>query len=379
MGNPSKLWTPAFIKMCAGNMLLFASLYMLLPLFPLYLTEKFGVSFLTAGWVIGLFAISLFIFGPFFNYLVDTYRRKSICLMSLLAITAIVAGYPMVGALLWIVLLRIIQGVFAGLAMMSLGSTLAIDITPSLRRSDANTSIARCGRVGMAFGPMAGLLICQVYGYEAAFLASASACLLAAILIFTLHVPFRAPIGSSLCSTDRFFLTKGWLLSVNLILITAILGIILANVHSYLFYLMMASGIVIAIYANSLVFAEADIRARIVSGLILMVAALLLLATRQEQSAFITGALLAGTGLGLASFHFLLMLIRISEHCQRGTANTTYAFAWEIGVALGIFIGCAAKNSTGSFSYYIGIGIVILALALYLGVTNSYFLRHKRK
>lgn len=379
MGHTSRLWTPAFVKICAGNLLFFASLYMLLPLFPLYLTEKFGVSSLTAGWVIALFAVSLFIPGPFFNYLVDAYRRKNICVMSLLAVVALVAGYPMVGTILWVAVLRLLQGMFSGLAMMSLGSTLAIDITPSLRRSHANASIARCGRVGMAFGPMVGLLIGQVYGYEMAFLVSASATLLAALLIFTIHVPFRAPIGSSLCSTDRFILPRGWLLSVNLMLITVILGIILANVSSYLFYLMMAIGVLIAMFANSLVFAEADIRARIVSGLILMGAALLLLATRQEQSAFITGALLAGTGLGLASFHFLLMLIRISEHCQRGTANTTYTFAWEVGVSLGIFIGCANKNNPDQHAYYIGIGFIVVALVLYVSATNSYFLRHKRK
>lgn len=379
MGNTSRLWTLSFTKMCISNMLLYASMYMLLPFFPVYLTEKFGISFITAGWMIAIFALSLFLLGPFYNYLVDTYRRRTVCLMSLLAIMATIAGYPVVTGLTLIVALRILQGMFSGMAMMSLGSTLAIDITASSRRSEANSAIARFGRLGMAFGPMIGLLLCRLEGYDMAFLISAGALLLAVLLILTIHVPFRAPIGSSICSTDRFLLPQGWLLAINLILITSILGIILVNVSSYLFYLMMAVGVVIGMVANSLVFAEADVRARIVSGLILMGASLLLLVTHEEEIAFITGALLAGTGLGLASFHFLLMLIKTSEHCQRGTANTTYAFSWEVGVASGILIGCIGKNNNDNSSYYIGIGIIIIALLLYLGATNAYFLKHRRK
>lgn len=380
MSNTSKLWTPGFVKICAANLLLFISLYMLLPLFPVYLAERFGISYLTAGLVVALFGVSLFVLGPFYNYLVDTYKRKSICMISLLAIIAVTAGFPLVSGLLWMVVLRILQGIFSGMALMTIGSTLAIDITASSRRSDANTSVARFGRIGMAFGPMIGILVYQFDGYDALFFASALTGVLAMLLVSTVYVAFRAPIGASICSTDRFILPQGWLMAINLILITSVLGILLVTVDSYLFYLSMAMGIIVALVANNFVFAEADVRARIVSGLVLMGAALLLLATHDGNAAFITAALLAGTGLGLASFHFLLMLIKVSEHCQRGTANTTYAFAWEVGVALGVLVGCTFKEEGNSSSvFYIGLWITLLAMALYVGATNAFFLKHRRK
>lgn len=378
MSSSAKLWTNDFIKMCIGNFLLFVSLYMLLPLFPAFLVEKFGISFFTAGWILALFAVSLFILGPFYNYLVDTYKRMSVYLLSALAVVAILGGYPLVTGIIWIIVLRILQGMFSGLTVMTIGSTLAIDITASSRRSEANTSVARFGRAGMAFGPMVGLLVYQYYGFDTVFLTSAVVSVLAMLLVSTVHVTFRAPIGSPLCSTDRFILGRGWVLALNLVLITSVLGLILVTIDSYFFYFLMAVGVMVAMLANSLVFAEADVRARIISGLILMGAALLLLTTHVEEAAFATSALLMGTGLGLASFHFLLMLIKLTEHCQRGTANTTYAFAWEVGVALGMFAGCAMKENCDSTAiFHTGVWLTVSALLFYIGLANPYFIKHK--
>ena len=51
-------------------------------------------------------------------------------------------------------------------------------------------------------------------------------------------------------------------------------------------------------------------------------------------------SILLGLGLGLVMPEFLVMFVKLSHHCQRGTANTTHLLASEVGFASGIAVAC---------------------------------------
>ncbi|RGN47581.1 MULTISPECIES: MFS transporter [unclassified Bacteroides] len=383
-----KLWTHDFIRIYLSNLLLFASLYMLLPVLPMYLVERFDTSLSIAGGILALFALSQFLLGPFYSYFIDTFRRKNVCMLSFLAVIAIVGGYSMVGTLLWVAVLRIIQGALFGVAT-TMGSTLAIDITNTSRRSEANTCFGWAARLGMVFGAMIGLLLYKYEGLQQVLYASIILGGIGLIFVSLIHVPFRAPIGAPVCSLDRFLLLRGWLPAINLILVSFVFGMLLTTINMYTesvqmqemtlhFFILLAGGFVLAMIANKHVFENADIRARVVSGLLLMGASLLLIITHVDSLALMTAAVMMGLGLGLVSSDFLLILVKLSEHCQRGTANTTYLLAWELGVALGVAVGCYLIDISSYISVFqVGIVAVILALGFYLGLTNPYFKKHK--
>lgn len=383
-----RLWTHDFIRMYLSNFLLFASLYMLLPILPMYIVDKFGTSLTTAGLILALFAVSLFLVGPFYSYLIDAYKRKNVCMWAYLFVIAILGGYTLVGSLLWMAVLRMVQGGLFGIAT-SMSSTLAIDITVSSCRSEGNTCFSWAARLGMVFGPMIGLLLYKYEGLQMVLYASVALGAIGLVLVSLIHVAFRAPIGASLCSTDRFLLPQGWLPALNLVLISFTFGMLLTTINMYTesvhmqdvtvrFFILLAGGFVLAMIANKQVFEEADMRAKVVSGLVLMGAAFLLLITRDGQLAVLTAAALMGLGLGLAASDFLLIMVQLSEHCQRGTANTTYLLAWEFGIAAGVAMGCYLIDSVSFLSVFqIGLVAIILALGVYLGLTNPYLLKHK--
>ena len=383
-----KLWTRDFIRMYLSNLLLFASLYMLLPILPMYIVDKFGTSLSVAGLILSLFAVSLVLVGPFYSYLIDAYKRKNVCMLSFLLVIAILCGYTLVGSLLWMVVLRMVQGGLFGITT-SMSSTLAIDITTSMRRSEGNTCFGWAARLGMVVGPMIGLLLFRYEGIQTVLYASIVLGVIGLLFVSLIHVTFRAPIGASLCSMDRFFLPRGWLPALNLVLISFIFGMLLTTINMYtqsvhmqdltdLFFCLLAGGFIFAMAANKLMFENADVRAKIVSGLILMGASLLLLITHNVQLSIVSAAVLMGAGLGLTASDFLLIFVKLSEHCQRGTANTTYLLAWEIGVALGIAIGCYLIDIASYISVFqVSLVAVILALGFYLGLTNPYFMKHK--
>lgn len=381
------LWTCSFVYAYLSNMLLFASLYMLLPILPMYMVEKFGTSLSVAGMILAVFAVSMFFAGPFYSYLIDTYKRKSVCMLSYLAVIAILGGYSVAGSLLWMAVLRMIQGVLFGITT-TMGSTLAIDITTSARRSEGNTCFSWAGRLGMVFGPMLGLLLYKYEGIQNVIYASFACGAAGLLFVSFIHVQFRAPIGASLCSMDRFLLPKGWLPALNIILVSFTFGALLTTINMYTqsiymqnititFFVLMAAGFVLAMIANRFMFVNADIRARVVSGLLLMGASLLLIITHIESVAFFTAAVMMGMGMGLVASDFLLIFIKLSQHCQRGTANTTYLLSWELGVALGVWAGCYLIEISSYITVFMaGIIATATALVFYLVFTNPYFKRN---
>ncbi len=372
-----KFWTYDFAKICFANLFLTTAIYLILPILPFYLVDKFSVSLTTAGAVMAVSSFTLYLLGPLFSYLVDTYKRKTVCLLSLLCVIAILAGYFYVASWIGVFIFRLMQGALSGVAYMSMGSTLAVDITHTSHRSRANTCYARFSRMGMALGPATGLFAWYYFGIEAIVYLICLFGFAGLLLVSLIRVQFRAPIGVSLFSFDRFFLPRGTLLAINFLLIGFSFGLIFVTMQSFAFYLLLAVGFILAMITNSLVFAEADTKASIVSGMILLGASFALLCAHSNDTALRTAAVLMGLGIGMVSYHFLFMFVKLSEHCQRGTANTMYLFSWETGVGMGLATACYLIDSNAFPVYYVGILGVIAALVLYLGITNKYYLSHK--
>ena len=387
--SPAKLWTANFIWAYISNFLLFVSLYMFLPILPMYLVGRFpGTTIGQAGLVLALFAGAMFIVGPFYSYIIDTYKRKDVCMFSFLTVIAIVAGYSVIGSMLWIAVLRLLQGALFGITTAT-SSTVAIDITPSTRRSEGNISFSWAGRLGMAFGPMIGLLLYSYSDLKTVLYASIASGVVGILSLAMVRVPFRAPMGTKVLSTDRFLLYRGRVTAGNLVLVSIIFGMLISTINVYAisvnlqyatirFFGAIGCGFILAMVANRIVFVEADFRARIVSGLILIILSLLLLITHYEEVSLITSGVLIGIGFGLTASDFLEMFVNLSEHCQRGTANTTYLLFWEAGVGIGVALGCNLVE-IGSYMavFQAGIVVAVIALLYFLFITTRHFIRHK--
>lgn len=171
-----------------------------------------------------------------------------------------------------------------------------------------------------------------------------SCALFAFLLIRMVKFPFRAPSDHvTLFSTDRFWLGSGFILFVNLLLISVAVGMVLALATTIDFYAGIMVGYLFALLACRFVFRDAELKSEVVSGLILFLAALLLLMVRPTASSDFIAAALIGIAIGLIGSRFLLFFIKLSRHCQRGTSQSTYMLAWESGIALGVGITYASQ------------------------------------
>ena len=158
------------------------------------------------------------------------------------------------------------------------------------------------------------------------------------------YVAFRAPIGVGHCNLDRFLLLRGWLPALNLVLIAFIPGI-----------------------------------------------ALLLIKQGDYAALFFLVVLVVLT------IPFTKIFVKLSQHCQRGTANTTCHLAMETGILIGLAVCCFLSDhgemyseftdGTGIADIYlytdfqliykvIGIGILVV-LAFFFLLTYPYYKRKK--
>ena len=381
-----RLWHREFWLMAIANFLLTTSVYMLVPTMPQWLLKVQAFSPVETGIAMAAFGFGLFALGVFVSFLVQHYRRNQVCVAAVIAVSALIGLlYYLDGQqfqfcdLQLVILQRFVLGAVFGLAQMVLTSTLIIDTSESFQRTEANHSAAWFSRFALSIGPMTGLLLERLVTYHVMLLVAMGCAAVVAILILLVHFPFRAPEEDvPMVSLDRFFLPHGFPLFVNLQLIMLAVGILFSVMVSELFFAMMMVGFLGALLAQRFAFTNAEVKSEVVTGLIFMIAALLMLLTRTQQIVHFAAPAFIGFGLGLIGSRFLLFFIKLSRHCQRGTSQSTFLLGWESGIAWGLGLGYALFYGQTSRALIVSLALVVLALIMY-NFTHNWFALHKNR
>ena len=379
-----RLWHRDFWLMAFASLLLTASVYVLIPIMPRWLMEVENFSPQETGISMAIFAAGLYLLGAQCSWLVQHYRRNVVCMWALLAVSASIAILWYIDSLrsefveFWVILLqRFVLGATFGLAQMVLSSTLIIDTCESSQRTEANHHATWFSRSALAAGPIAGLLVYEYWGFDIAVLLAVGCALLTLMLIRMVSFPFRTPEEHlHVASLDRFFLTHGTVLFLQLTVISMVVGMLLSLPLSWMFYGFVAAGFVLSLFAQRFVFAEAELKSEIISGLILLLAAQMVYLVAPASWVSPT---LTGLGVGLVGSRFLLFFIKLSRHCQRGTSQSTYFLAWETGLALGVGLGYGLFYQQEKAMLCTAMVLTFASLITYHVYTHAWFLRKKNR
>ena len=382
-----RLWHRDFWLMSIANMLLAMSVYILVPSLPIWLLETERFSQLEVGLSMGAFALGLYLFGPFCSWLVQRFRRNRICIYSIACMIGCIAILYYVQGLrsefieFWVILMqRILLGATFGLAQMILSSTLIIDTSESDKRTEANHSAAWFSRFAMSVGPIVGLVMFYYQNFDAVLLSSVFCAACAIVLILTVNFPFRSPSDTvHIISLDRFFLPSGYPLYFNLLLIAVVVGMMMSLGLSDRFYAVIMVGFLCALLAQRFVFRDAELKSEIITGLILLIAVLIMIYTRPLPIVWYIAPLFLGMSIGIIWSRFLLFFIKLSRHCQRGTSQSMYFLSCETGIAIGIGIGYAFFMNDDHGLLITALVLTIAALLMYNYYTHNWFLKHKNR
>lgn len=382
-----RLWHRDFWLMAMTNLLLTIAVYVLIPVMPKWLMQTENLTIQETGMIMGAFGVGIFLFGCFTSYLVQRFRRNIACIWAVVLMAALLGwlyyldlqksqffDFPV------LLVQRLALGAAFGVAQMILSSTLIIDTCESFQRTEANHSASWFSRFALSIGPLTGILVDRLAGFDKMILVAIGCTLVAIIFILLVHFPFRTPEENvRVVSLDRFFLPKGWPLIINLILVTFVMGLLLSTTFSELFYVMVMLGFLVALLAQRFVFRDAEIESEVITGLVLIGVAVLMILTRHQTVVSFAAPMFIGFGLGIIGSRFLLFFIKLSRHCQRGTAQSTYFLAWEFGLALGVGMGYAVLEQQTSLVLQVGLCTTVVALLLYHFFTHGWYIRHKNR
>ena len=361
----AKVWSGNFILLTFSGLFTFAMVYGLLTANTMYLTAGKGYTFGQAALYMSTFAIGPFLIGSFNGFLIDRYKRKSVCQFPLLLL--IVTTYLMlyVTTPADIMILRLIQGVLFSLVIMAGGNTLAIDVTPSHKRTYANVSYVWSNRFGTLLGLALSAFLYGTIQYEYFIYILCGLGLLALILTLPVKVKFHAPLGPPVFSLDRFILLSTLRLAVNLLLVGMILGFLIGHNFDYIFFLLIAIGFILAIICNRLKLNDISLMTGLEIGYTVLLFGLVLSALSIGIASYYVGSVIVGVGMGITLSRYLLLFIDKAQHCERGTACNTYMITMGLGILFGFLCENMWSSTASNFDYIISLVLCILAIIVF--------------
>lgn len=386
-----KLWNSDYIKVWCSNFLLYFAFMLMTPLLPLYLTDTFGANKEVIGLVLSGYALAALLMRPFSGYLVDSLPRKAVLLLAYFLTCALFGGYLLAGSLTLFAIFRMVQGAPFGAAGVSL-STVMIDVLPSSRRAEGIGYFGLSNNIATAIAPGIGLLIYSHWqSYELLFVLSMLSSLAGVIILSTLHLKPREIITEKQAiSLDRFFLLKGWALFLIIFSMAFAYGILSTYVAIYgrenlgittgtgLFFTLFAVGLIISRLTGTRSLRQGKIVRNASMGIIVSISGFILFCTIQQQWAYYLAPLIIGLGNGHLWPAFQSMFIDLAEHNQRGTANSTLLTGWDLGMAVGMFVGGSVAEHWSYFSaFWTGVFLYAIGVIFYFAFAKGHFLQHK--
>ena len=392
-----KLFNKNYLCLCAANFLFFFSFYLLLPVLPFFIMEKYQTGTSMVGTVISCYTLATLVVRPFSGYMMDTFQRKPLYLLALSLFTAIFLGYPFATTITILIIVRIVHGLAFGLTSVG-GNTLVIDVVPSEHRGEGIGYFGVANNIAMAVGPMTGLFVYEHFSYNVIFMGCMACSLLAALFASRIKTRVRPPIKRPPISLDRFVLIKGLLAGVSFLMLAFAYGQISNYIALYAkeMGLTISSGLFFSVYAVGLIASRlfagkmvdrGKVTQIIILGLGITVLALFGLGmcyhfnrwgSSTTAVAFLVIALCCGLGFGAAFPSFNALFINLGTNAQRGTATSTYLTSWDLGLGLGIFSGgMLSEHFSFSAAYLVADGMVLLSLIFFVLVVAPHYQRNK--
>ncbi|MEI7504962.1 MAG: MFS transporter, partial [Paludibacter sp.] len=228
-----KLWTQSFVSACVGNFLLFFAFYLLVPIFPLYLMEKFHTSKSLVGVILSSYTVAALLIRPFAGFVLDMFNRKPIYLVAFFLFVLTFVGYPLANIIGMFLFYRILHGFTFGFVTTA-GNSLIVDIMPASRRGEGLGYFGVANNLAMAVGPMTSLFMHDYYSYDAIFYTAIGTGFVGLLFAFTIKSKNMADRSvKQPMAFDRFFLFKGFHAGWTLLLIGIPYGMVVTYIAIY--------------------------------------------------------------------------------------------------------------------------------------------------
>jgi MFS family permease len=395
--SKDKLISRNFCLILGANFLLFFGFYLILPVLPFYLLETFQTNSGTTGIILSCYTVAALCIRPFSGYVLDTFSRKPLYILTYFIFAIIFVGYLTATYLTLFVLLRMIHGMAFGMVTVA-SNTIVIDIVPSSRRGEALGYYGLMGNIAMSIGPMVGLFMHNVYSFDAIFLCALLSVMSGFVIACLVHTSPRMPVEHEPISLDRFILLKGIPAGFSLLLISIPYGMTTSYVAIYakeigislnigLFFTFLAAGMAVSRMFSGKQADKGRTTQIILLGLCVLALCFFSLSActllikdypKFTQILFFVISIATGIGFGTVLPNYNSLFIDLAPHNKRGTATSTYLISWDIGIGAGLVIGgFIAQYTSYGMSYFAGACLTVVSILFFRLKVSSHF--HKNK
>lgn len=384
-----RLWNRNYCRVMAANFALFFAFYLLTPLLPLYLVERFEATKDIVGLVLSGYTLTALLARPFSGFLVDTFPRKRVLMWCFFLFFLCFGGYLGASSLLLFTIVRTLHGAPFG-ALTVANSTVAIDVLPSSRRNEGIGYYGLSNNLAMAIAPTIAIYLYRLTdNFQLLFWVALVIAGLGMAVDSGITLPAQKRTSEQpkrLYSLDRFFLLRGWLLAVNM----AFFGFCFGVVSNYLaiysrdvmgitggtgtWFLLLAGGLMASRLQGARALREGRLVQNAAEGICLSCIAYILFVACPNSVGYYGSALLLGFGNGHMWPAFLNMIISIARHNERGTANSTLLISWDVGIGLGVLAGGFVAEHAGYAAAFwmVAASQLIGAITFFLWTRRQY-------
>ena len=391
MNSKEKLWNANYIKVMTTNFLLYFAFYLLTPLLPLYLSETFGATKDTIGIVLSGYTVAALIVRPFCGYVVDSFSRKKVLMLCLSGFAVFFAGYIAAGTILMFAICRTLHGGPFG-AVTVANSTCAIDVLPSSRRNEGIGLYGLSNNFAMAIAPSIGIYLHNmVDSYMILFWIAFVVAISAVLIAWTIRLPEKDIIrNKEKLSLDRFFLTRAWLLAINIAMFGFCWGVLSNYLAIYskevlsitggtgTYFALLSMGLFSSRLQGRKALSQGKLTQNAAEGMLISLVGFTLFVAIPHPVAYYLSAILIGLGNGHLYPAFLNMFVHVARHDQRGTANSSILTGWDLGFGTGCLLGGIVAEHFGyTATFWMVAAENAVSVILFFLASRQFFERRK--
>lgn len=391
MNSKEILWNANYIKVMTTNFLLYFAFYLLTPLLPLYLSETFGATKDTIGIVLSGYTVAALIVRPFCGYVVDSFSRKKVLMLCLSGFAVFFAGYIAAGTILMFSICRTLHGGPFG-AVTVANSTCAIDVLPSSRRNEGIGLYGLSNNFAMAIAPSIGIYLHNmVDSYMILFWIAFVVAISAVLIAWTIRLPEKDIIrNKEKLSLDRFFLTRAWLLAINIAMFGFCWGVLSNYLAIYskevlsitggtgTYFALLSMGLFSSRLQGRKALRQGKLTQNAAEGMLISLVGFTLFVAIPHPVAYYLSAILIGLGNGHLYPAFLNMFVHVARHDQRGTANSSILTGWDLGFGIGCLLGGIVAEHFGyTATFWMVAAENAVSVILFFLASRQFFERRK--
>jgi multidrug resistance protein len=380
----SHLFRKELILVAMAGTITVLGLSFIIPLFPIYVSQK-GASNFELGLIVSGFTISQFLVQPFFGGLSDRWGRKPFMVGGLACYGLVALLYIFSEDLYQIFLVRLLHGVGAGMIWPALAAYV-VDHSPIERRGESMGLLSAVESIGFAVGPLLGGILFSLGGMNLPFLSCSILALLAMALIWVFIPGLSEPKIEQRRWWERYGFSSIHSPDIRLL---CVIGFAEAFVWGMIITLLpvMASDLgvppskigwlfsayfVVYIFLQRPVGKWSDRQGRkkpILVGMSIYTGAVLLLSQSNSLVYLMAVLAIAGAGLGIYSPSVRVAIADLSSEKLRGASMGFFMTTRMFGFFLGPNISGLMADRFGH-----GLPFMISAAGLLLAIWASYSL-----